>query len=346
MDISLFDYDLPDGAIAYYPARQRDLSRLMVIDRETGQISHDKFINIDNYLRKGDALVVNDTKVLKARLFVRRKTGGKIELFLLKKTIYEGRDCWKILSHPTRRLKEGEEVLVDDSYPIEVLKKFPDGRSLIAFPSKKIENKVISKYGHIPLPIYIHRPDEKTDENRYQTIFAKDSKTRAVAAPTAGLHFTNRVLKKINDRGIKIIPITLHVGYGTFKPVKVDNIDEHSVDAEFAELSKTSAAAINRVKKSGGRIIAVGTTSVRTLESAPLVKGQIQPFAEPVDLYIKPGYKFKVVDQLITNFHLPKSSLIILVSALAGREKILEAYNLAVKENYRFYSYGDCMLIR
>nr|MBN2276225.1 tRNA preQ1(34) S-adenosylmethionine ribosyltransferase-isomerase QueA [candidate division Zixibacteria bacterium] len=345
MDISLFNYDLPPDAIAYYPARQRDLSRLMILDRVSGRISHDKFTGIVSYLNEGDALVVNDTKVLKARLFVHRQTGGKIELFLLNKISYENRDCWEILSHPTKRLKEGEEVVVDDGLMIEVIKKVPGGRSLISFRNKTEEKKIISKYGHIPLPIYIHRPDEKTDESRYQTIFAKESKTWAVAAPTAGLHFTPRVLKKITGKGIKVIPITLHVGYGTFKPVKVDNIEDHSVDAEYAEISKSAAASINRIRAAGGKIFAVGTTSVRTLESAPQINGEIQPFAAPVDLYIRPGYQFNVVDHLITNFHLPKSSLILLVSALAGREKILEAYKLAVKEKYRFYSYGDCMLI-
>lgn len=345
MDLSLFDYLLPDGYVAYHPARQRDSSRLMILDRQSGDITHKKFPSIVNYLSKGDALVVNNTKVLKARLYVRRESGGKIEIFLLEEMRYENQDCWRVLTHPTKRVKEGETLFFDKNSTLEVVKKFPDGKSLIKFKSKADADRIISSFGHVPLPIYIHRPDEKSDENRYQTIFASPKKAKAVAAPTAGLHFTNRVIKKIEAKGVKIIPITLHVGYGTFRTIKVDNIDEHNVDAEYAEISKRSANAINRIRNRGGKIFAVGTTAVRTLESAEFNDGEIQPFSDYADLYIRPGFKFKSVDHLITNFHLPKSSLIILVSAFAGREKILDAYRIAVKEKYRFYSYGDCMLI-
>ncbi len=345
MDLSLFDYYLPEGFIAYHPTRQRDWSKLMVLDRKNGELSHHKFPEIVDYFKEGDALVVNDTRVFKARLFARRESGGKVEIFLLEETEYEGQNCWQVLTHPTRRVREGESLFFDEKSSVEVIAKTPDGKSYIKFKNKTEATRIISKFGHVPLPIYIHRPDEKSDENRYQTIFARLRKAKAVAAPTAGLHFTNRVLKKIEDKGVKIIRITLHVGYGTFKTVKADDIDEHVVDPERAEISKTAAHAINSVRKNGGRIFAVGTTSVRTLEAAEIIDGNIQPFSDYVDLYIKPGHEFKVVDHLITNFHLPKSSLAILVSAFAGREKILDAYETAVKEKYRFYSYGDCMLI-
>jgi S-adenosylmethionine:tRNA ribosyltransferase-isomerase len=345
MDLSLFDYELPDGFIAYYPSRQRDAARLMVLDRQTGQISHRKFSDIADYLNKGDALVVNDTKVFKARMHCRRPTGGKIEVFLLEEVVHEGKSCWKVLTHPTRRVKEGEVVSPGGDAAIQFIKKLPEGKSLIKFKSKIEGRRIIAKYGHVPLPIYIHRPDRKSDESRYQTIFAKDSKDKAVAAPTAGLHFTNRVIKRIEARGVEIIPVTLHVGHGTFKTVKVNDIDEHTVDPEFAQISSSAAKAINRVRDRGSRIFAVGTTSVRTLESAQIVDGKVLPTSGPVDLYIKPGHGFRLVDHLITNFHLPKTSLLILTSAFAGREKILEAYRIAIAEKYRFYSYGDCMLI-
>ncbi|RKX31599.1 MAG: tRNA preQ1(34) S-adenosylmethionine ribosyltransferase-isomerase QueA [Candidatus Zixiibacteriota bacterium] len=345
MDLSLFNYELPDGRIAYYPARQRDLSRLMVLDRNSGQISHGKFPDVVDYMQPGDGLVVNDTRVLKARLYARRLTGGKVEIFLLEEINYEGGNCWQVLTHPTRRVKEGEELFLDETSTLEVVKKLPTGKSIIKFKSKTEAARIIAKYGHIPLPIYIHRPDEKKDETRYQTIFSRVTKTRAVAAPTAGLHFTNRTIGRIKKKGVEIIPITLHVGYGTFKTVKVDNIDEHSVDPEYAEISKGAASRINKIREAGGKIFAVGTTSVRTLESASIIDGKVQPFSDYVDLYIKPGHEFKLVDHLITNFHLPRSSLMILVSAFAGREKIIEAYNMAVDDGYRFYSYGDCMLI-
>jgi len=345
MDLSLFDYNLPEGYIAYHPARQRDQSKLMVLDRAGGSLSHHKFPEIVDYFNPGDALVVNDTKVFKARLFGRRASGGKVEIFLLGETKYEGQNCWQVLTHPSRRVKEGEKLYFDEKSFVEIIAKNADGKSYIKFRNKTEAARIISKFGHVPLPIYIHRSDEKKDENRYQTIFAKPRKAKAVAAPTAGLHFSNRVIKKIEDKGVKIIRITLHVGYGTFKTVKVDDINDHSVDPEYAQISKTSAKTINSIRKNGGKIFAVGTTSVRTLESAEIIDGEIQPFSDYVDLYIKPGHQFKVVDHLITNFHLPKSSLTILVSAFAGREQILNAYETAVKEKYRFYSYGDCMLI-
>ncbi len=345
MDISLFDYKLPDGRIAYYPAPRRDGSKLLVVDRESGNFKHRKFPAVLDYMEPGDGLVVNNTMVFKSRLIARRETGGKVEIFLLGETKFGNKVCWEVLTHPTRRIKEGEKILFDDGAAFEIIAKLPTGRTMIKFKSRKDADKIIKKHGHIPLPVYIHRPDEKRDENRYQTVYAQDQKAKAVAAPTAGLHFTHSMIKRIEEKGIKIIPVTLHVGYGTFKTVKAKSIEDHSVDGEYAEISRTSANAINKIKRTGGKIFAVGTTSVRTLESAPHVKGAIQPFSGIVDLYIYPPYKFKTVDHMITNFHLPKSSLLFLVSAFATRELILKAYYEAIRENYRFYSYGDCMLI-
>ncbi len=345
MDISLFDYELPEGYIAYYPAKRRDSSKLMVVNRTDDKVADLKFPKILDYVKPGDGLVINNTKVFKARLFARRASGGKVELFLLEQVKYEKLNCWEVLTHPSRRVKEGEFLYFDEDSKAEVVKKLPTGRTLIKFSTLKEGRRIIDTFGHIPLPIYIHRPDEKRDENRYQTVFALEKKAKAVAAPTAGLHFTEGIIEKLKARGVKIIPITLHVGYGTFKTVRVDNIEEHTVDPEFAEISKSSANAINRIRQNGGRIFAVGTTSVRTLESATIIDGMVQPFADMVDLYIRPGHEFRLVDHLITNFHLPKSSLMILVSAFAGRERILTAYRHAVESNYRFYSYGDCMLI-
>ncbi len=345
MDIEQFDYKLPEDAIAYHPARQRDLSRLLVINRRSGNINHHKFSELSDFMNDGDGLVVNDTRVFKARFLMRRATGGKIEIFLLNELSHNGEDCWKVLAHPTRRLKTGEELRFDTKHYFTIVEKLPDGHTIIKFENKKLAQSAIKKFGHIPLPIYIHREAVKKDESRYQTIYSDPEKDKSVAAPTAGLHFTNRLLTRIKNKGVKIIPITLHVGYGTFKPVKVNDIDQHTVDAEYAEISTKAAAEINNIRKNGGKIFAVGSTSMRTLESVDIVDGEIQPFHGFVDLYIKPGFEFKVVDHSITNFHLPKSSLMILVSAFTGREKILEAYNLAVKEGYRFYSYGDSTLI-
>jgi S-adenosylmethionine:tRNA ribosyltransferase-isomerase len=345
METDLFWYSLPNNSIAYYPSRQRDVSRLMIVDRATGAIEHKKFLDIADYMQPGDGLVINDTRVFKARFLLRRKTGGKLEIFLLEEVDCGEKNCWKVLTHPTRRIKEGEEVFFDDKNCLTIESKLPDGKTIISFANRAAAQKMINKFGHIPLPVYIHRPDEKRDENRYQTIYAHPDKKKSVAAPTAGLHFTNRALEKIKKKGVEIIPVTLHVGYGTFKKVKTERVEKHTVDAEYAELCSQSAKRINAIRAGGGKIFAVGTTSVRTLESAAMVNGKIQPYAKFVDLFIYPGYKFKAVDHLITNFHLPKSSLLFLVSAFASREKILEAYDIAVQEDYRFYSYGDCMLI-
>jgi len=345
MDIELFNYELPEGYIAYFPAARRDASKLMVLDRTSGQTSHHSFRDITDFLKAGDALVINNTKVFKARFLARRGSGGKVEVFLLEETKFEGKNCWKVLTHPTRRVKEGETIYLDGEEAFQLIKKYEDGKSLIKFKSRTEAERIIKRYGHMPLPVYIHRPDRKSDEDRYQTVYAHPKKAKSVAAPTAGLHFTKSILQKIKDMGVKIIPITLHVGLGTFKTVRAVNIGDHIVDPEYAEISKSAVRSINKVRRDGGRIFAVGTTSVRTLESAEIADNEVMPFSGFVDLYIRPGYQFKIVDHLITNFHLPKSSLIILVSAFAGREKILKAYSEAIQNKYRFYSYGDCMLI-
>jgi S-adenosylmethionine:tRNA ribosyltransferase-isomerase len=356
MNISLFDYNLPPELIAQFPTRRRDTSRLMVLDRAIGKTTIVPFKHILHYLNKGDALVVNTTKVFKARLFGRRTTGAKVEIFLVHPMrelvgqnnkagdAHETGDAWEALVSPSRRVKEGERISFD-LFNVVLAKDLGGGKWEVVFNSKSQCETIIRHFGHVPLPHYIKREDQPSDLRRYQTVFADPSKVGAVAAPTAGFHFTRSLLRTIEARGVKIVEACLHVGPGTFKPVKVQNIDDHIVDPEFAELSPEAASQLNWVREKGGLIFAVGTTTVRTLESAKIEHGEIQPFSGIVDLFIKPGFQFKVVDHLITNFHLPKSSLLILVSAFAGRELILRAYEEAIRHKMRFYSYGDAMLI-
>ncbi len=346
MDILLFDYDLPQELIAQHPSRKRDQSRLMIIDRKSNLPfeSIESFKKILDYVKPGDALVVNNTKVFKARLFGTRKTGAKIEVFLIRKSDGDDNLTWYAFVSPSRRVKVGEHILFDN-YKVNLQSYLGSGKWIVSFNSKTQQDKIISQYGHIPLPHYIRRDDQPEDLRRYQTIFAGSDKRGAVAAPTAGFHFTKQLTAALTEKGIKIIQVTLHVGPGTFKPVKVDNIEEHTVDPEFAEITPEVAKELNKIRSKGGSIFAVGTTSVRTLESAKINDNNIQPFSGMVDLYIQPGYKFKIVNHMITNFHLPKSSLIILISAFAGREKIIDAYQKAVENEMRFYSYGDAMLI-
>jgi S-adenosylmethionine:tRNA ribosyltransferase-isomerase len=346
MDISLFDYKLPQELIAQFPSRKRDQSRLMIIDRNSDKPieSIESFNKITDFIKPGDALVVNNTKVFKARLFGNRKTGAKIEVFLIRRVDNKNELQWYAFVSPSRRVKEGEQILFENN-KIKLIQNIGNGKWVISFSSKTMQDRIISRYGHVPLPHYIRRDDQPDDLRRYQTIFAGKDKTGAVAAPTAGFHFTRQLSAHLEENGVKILQVTLHVGPGTFKPVKVDDIENHTVDPEFAEITPEVAAELNTVRSNGGSIFAVGTTSVRTLESAKIEKNKIQPFSGLVDLYIKPGYKFKVVNHLITNFHLPKSSLIILVSAFANRERIINAYNSAVENRMRFYSYGDAMLI-
>ncbi|MBU0982597.1 MAG: tRNA preQ1(34) S-adenosylmethionine ribosyltransferase-isomerase QueA [candidate division Zixibacteria bacterium] len=345
MDLALFDYELPKELIAQVPARRRDRSRLLIHDRGTGERRHETFPSILNHIKSGDVLVVNNTKVFKARLLGRKATGAKVEIFLVRRVDGLSGDCWEALARPSRRLSEGEEVLFDGGGWARLDKWLGRGRWRVVFRSESAAARIIAHCGHVPLPQYIRRDDSPSDLRRYQTVFASSDRTGAVAAPTAGFHFTKGLLTKLAERGVDVLQVTLHVGPGTFKPITVDNIHDHTVDPEWAELPSSVADRLNEVRAHGGKIFAVGTTSVRTLESAPAQNGLIQPFAEMVDLYIKPGHTFRFVDHLITNFHLPKSSLLVLVSAFAGRDDILTSYREAVREKYRFYSYGDAMLI-
>ena len=346
MKLADFQYDLPKELIAQFPARKRSASRLMTLDRATGALAHGKFPDLLDRVQPGDAVVVNNTKVFKARLFGRRKTGGQVEIFLVRRRDDGSPDLWEALAKPSRRLNPGEWLSFDGGEQVVLHQHLSGGLWLKpGFNSRSQGEKIIARYGHVPLPQYIKRPDESSDLRRYQTLFARKDKVGAVAAPTAGFHFTPAVLKNLKERGVKLFEITLHVGPGTFKPIVVDDIAQHAVDPEFAELPEDVADGLNAVCASGGKVFAVGTTSVRTLEAAKITKGMIQPFTGMVDLYIRPGFKFRVVDHLVTNFHLPGSSLLVLVSAFAGHERILEAYREAVRERYRFYSYGDAMLI-
>jgi len=335
--------------IAQFPTRRRDASRLMILDRSTGKTGIFPFRHILQYLKKGDALVINTTKVFKARLFGRRATGAKVEIFLIRPVgsiddaNKRGLAPWEGFVNPSRRVKESERIEFDSS-TVLLRKDLGGGKWEVVFDSQSQCDRIISRFGHVPLPHYIKREDQPRDIRRYQTIFADKNKVGAVAAPTAGFHFTRPLLRAVKQRGVKIIEACLHVGPGTFKPVKVDNINDHVVDPEFADLPTKAALSLSEIKAKGGEVFAVGTTTVRTLESAKVIRGEIQPFSGMVDLYIRPGYEFKIVDHLITNFHLPKSSLLILVSAFAGRERILRAYEEAIQSRLRFYSYGDAML--
>lgn len=343
-DISLYDYNLPTELIAQEPSRRRDQSRLLILDRNSSEIIVRPFRSIVDYLKPGDALVVNNTKVFKARLFGRRATGAKVELFMVR-TVEPDRPLeWIAMVSPSRRVREGE-MIEFGRRQVRLDADIGGGRWHVSFANGNQRDCIIRQFGHVPLPHYIRRDDQPSDLRRYQTVFAAKQNAGAVAAPTAGFHFTKPLIDKLKHKGVKLIEVCLHVGPGTFKPVKVDNIHEHVVDPEMATLSPEAASSINSVRERGGRIFAVGTTSVRTLESAKISNGQIQPFAGMVDLYIKPGHRFHTVDHLITNFHLPKSSLLILVGAFAGRERILDAYHEAIRRQMRFFSYGDAMLI-
>ncbi|KGG81521.1 S-adenosylmethionine tRNA ribosyltransferase [Caloranaerobacter azorensis H53214] len=336
-----FYFDLPEELIAQYPIEKRDSSRLMVLDKETGAIEHKEFKDIIDYLNKGDCLVLNDTRVIPARLFGKKKdTGGKIEFLLLNRV---EKDKWQVLVKPGKRARIGTTFVFGDGLlKADVLDIDEEGVRIVEFKYDGIFEEVLDKLGEIPLPPYIKQKLE--DRERYQTVYSK--KEGSAAAPTAGLHFTDELLEKIKEKGVEIVYITLHVGLGTFRPVKVDNLDEHKMHSEFFEVSDKAANTINEIKKKGGKIIAVGTTTTRTLESSSNSEGLVIPKRGWTDIFIYPGYKFKVIDKLITNFHLPESTLIMLVSALAGRENVLRAYNIAVKEKYRFFSFGDAMLIK
>ncbi len=347
MNVKLFDYHLPPKLIAQTPLARRTGSRLLIVDRRSGERSHRRFPDLLEYLKPGDGLVINNTKVFKARLWGQRQSGGKIEVFLVRpagKSAERG-DCWEALVSPSRRLHEGEDILFDESHFVTLCRHVDNGRWIVDFGTARNRAVIIAKHGHVPLPPYVHHEDGALDRRRYQTVFADAKREGAVAAPTAGLHFTRNLLDQIRNKGVEIIEVTLHVGPGTFKPIKSEDIEDHRVDPEYAELSVQAANQINTVRKNSGAIFAVGTTSVRTLESAASQGKLIQPFSGQVDLYIRPGYRFRFVDHLVTNFHLPRSSLLVLVCAFAGREPVFDAYREAVEREYRFYSYGDAMLI-
>lgn len=341
MNVTDFDYDLPVELIAQHPADKRDESRLLVVDRENNKVYHKKFYEIIDFLEAGDCLVLNNSKVLPARLFgIKEKTGAKIE-FLLTKKVDE--DLWETMVRPGKRLKPGDKVAFAEDFSAEIVSDGAEGTKIAKFKYDGIFMERLEEIGAMPLPPYIERPADTKDRDRYQTVYAEND--GSVAAPTAGLHFTKELLKKIEDKGVKIAYVTLHVGIGTFRPVKAERVEDHEMHFEMYNISEESADLINQVKQEGGRIVSVGTTSTRTLESASDETGRVVPGEGNTDIFIYPGYKFKVVDALITNFHLPKSTLMMLISALYDREKILKIYREAIDEKYRFFSYGDAMFI-
>ena len=341
MDVKDFYYDLPEELIAQDPLEDRSSSRLLVLDKKTGKTQHRIFKDIVEYLRPGDCLVINDTKVIPARLFgVKKDTGAKIEVLLLKR---RENDIWETLVKPGKKAKPGTVIDFGDGILTgTVIETVDDGNRLIQFSYEGIFEEILDRLGQMPLPPYITH--KLQDKNRYQTVYAKYE--GSAAAPTAGLHFTKELLKQIEDMGVNIARVTLHVGLGTFRPVKVENVLEHHMHSEYYNVTETAAKMINDTKKNGGRIIAVGTTSTRTLESVADENGIIYPGCGNTEIFIYPGYKFKAIDCLITNFHLPESTLLMLVSALAGKEHIMAAYEEAVKERYRFFSFGDAMFIQ
>ncbi len=340
MKVTDFDYDLPEELIAQDPLEKRSNSRLMVLDKNTGEISHQHFYDIKNYLKTGDCLVINNTRVIPARLYgARVGSGGKVEILLLKR---KSDNVWECLVKPGKKARPGMEISFGDGLLLGKITDIVDeGNRLIEFSYEGIFEEILDKLGEMPLPPYItHRLE---DRDRYQTVYAKYD--GSAAAPTAGLHFTPELLSEIKDMGVKVAEVTLHVGLGTFRPVKEEEVLDHHMHSEYYEITQEACDIINETKAHGGRVISVGTTSTRTLESAAVAGQPLVPKSGWTEIFIYPGYEFKVIDGLITNFHLPQSTLIMLVSALAGREHVLHAYEVAVKERYRFFSFGDAMLI-
>ena len=340
MNVSEFNFILPQELIAHEPWEERSSSRLLVLDKNTGAIEHKNFRDLLSYLKKGDCLVINDTKVIPARLYgIKEQTEAKVEVLLLKRN---SGDIWETLVKPGKKAKPGTILSFGDGLlKGTVIDVVEDGNRLIQFSYEGIFEEILDKLGQMPLPPYITH--KLKDKNRYQTVYAKHD--GSAAAPTAGLHFTKELLEQISVMGVTIAHVTLHVGLGTFRPVKVENILEHHMHSEFYMVEETEAQKINDIKKAGGRIICVGTTSCRTVESATGNDGILRAGSGWTDIFIYPGYQFKILDGLVTNFHLPESTLVMLVSALAGREQVLNAYEEAIKQQYRFFSFGDAMLI-
>ncbi len=334
-----FYYDLPEELIAQTPLQQRDSSRLMVLDRQTGQVRHQHFYDIVDYLQPGDCLVMNDSRVLPARLLGHRPTGGAVEVLLLRDL---GDKCWECLCKPGRKMQLGSEVIFGNGELTATVREVrEDGNRVVQFHYEGIFLEVLERLGKMPLPPYIK--EELQDQERYQTVYSRE--IGSAAAPTAGLHFTQELLEKIRQKGVKEAFVTLHVGLGTFRPVKAEQITDHHMHAELCMMSQETADILNETRRSGGRIICVGTTSCRTLESLVQEDGSFAASSKWTEIFIYPGYTFKAMDGLITNFHLPESTLVMLVSAFAGREHVLAAYEEAVKERYRFFSFGDAMCI-
>lgn len=341
MKSSDFNFYLPEELIAQHPLEQRDSSKLMILDKKTGDITHSSFHNIINYLNKGDTLVLNNTRVMPARLIGEKsESGGKIEFLLLKRI--EG-DKWECLAKPGKKAKIGQKFTFGEGkLTCEVIDIVEEGNRIIEFSYDGIFEQVLDELGDMPLPPYI--TEKLEDKERYQTVYSKEK--GSAAAPTAGLHFTKELLSEIKEKGINIAYLTLHVGLGTFRPVKVEDVNDHVMHSEFYQLDEENAKLINDTKKNGKKVVTVGTTSTRTLETIADENGTVKAQNGWTDIFIYPGYKFKIVDQLITNFHLPESTLIMLVSALAGKENVMKAYNTAVEQKYRFFSFGDSMFIK
>ena len=340
MKVSEFNYDLPLELIAQHPYDKRDEARLMVLDKQNKTIENKVFKDVIDYLESGDCLVINDTKVIPARLYGKKETGANVEFLLLNRI---EKDTWEVLVRPGRKLMVGTKVIFGDGILTATIKEIlPGGNRKVEFEYSGIFNEILDEIGLMPLPPYIHEKLEKNDS--YQTVYAKYE--GSAAAPTAGLHFTNELLKRIEEKGIEIAHVTLHVGIGTFRPVKEENIEDHDMHSEHYYIKKEDSEKINKAKRNGNKIVAVGTTSCRVLESVSDENGFVKETEGDTSIFIYPGYKFKCIDTLITNFHLPESTLVMLVSALAGKDFIMKAYDEAIKEKYKFFSFGDAMIIK
>jgi len=342
MKLSDFKYELPEEYIAQYPADKRDHAKLMVLDRDKQSIEHSRFDKILDFLEKGDCLVVNETKVFPARLLgTKDKTDAKVEIFLLREL---ENNLWEVLVKPARKVRVGNRLTIGNELECDVIDNTVSGGRVVRFGYKGEFYEIVEKIGKSPLPPNINREPEPQDKERYQTVFARVR--GAVAAPTSGLHFTNSLLKKIQKRGIKVVPVLLHLGQGSYRPVLVEDLSRHKMDSEYFEVSAEAGQMINEVKQNKGKIIAVGASTVRALESAVTSEGWAKPVSGWTDRFIYPPYEFQIIDQLITNFHLPSSTLLMLVSAFAGRDFVMKAYQEAIQQKYRFYSYGDAMFVK